>query len=75
MNMNELVQTTFKTISSCIETLAQLSIQHLQYQKNDSVQSAEDCRRDFIARRPFYKLARDKNLSLPCYENGPFKLV
>lgn len=87
MNMNELVQlgtlprsklpplhTTFETASSYIETLAQLNIQHLIHQRNDAVQSADDCRRKYVARQLFYKLARDKKLTLPCYENGPFKL-
>ena len=87
MNMNELVRlgtlprsklppldATFKTASSYIEALAQLNIQHLLHQRNDAVQSADDCRRKFVARKLFYKLARDKKLSLPCNENGPFKL-
>lgn len=87
MNMNELVRlgtlprsklpppdATFKTTSSYIEALAQLNIQHLFHQRNDAVQSADDCRRRFVARQLFYKLARDKRLSLPYYENGPFKL-
>lgn len=87
MNMNELVRlgtlprsklppldATFKTASSYIETLAQLNIQHLIYQRNDAVQSTDDCRRKFVARQLFYKLAKDKKLSLPCDENGPFKL-
>lgn len=38
------------------------------------MQSADDCRRKFVARRLFYKLAKDKKIFLPCYENGPFKL-
>lgn len=87
MNMNELVRlgtlprsklppldATFKTASSYIETLAQLNIQHLLHQRNNVVESADDCRRKFVARQLFYKLARDKKLSLPCAENGPFKL-
>ncbi|GLI73180.1 hypothetical protein PoHVEF18_001393 [Penicillium ochrochloron] len=85
--MNELVQlgtlprsqlppldATFKTTSSYIEALAQLNIQHLAYQRNDAVESADDCRRKFIARQLFYQLTRDKKLFPPCDENGPFKL-
>ena len=85
MNMNELVRlgtlprsklppldATFETVSSYIKALAQLNIQHLLYQRNDAIQSADDCRRKYIARQLFYKLARDKELSLQ--ENGPFKL-
>lgn len=87
MNMNELVRlgtlprsrlpplnSTFATASSYIEALAQLNIHHLLHQRNDAVQSADDCRRKFVARQPFYRLAKDKKLSLPDYENGPFKL-
>ncbi|KAJ5106281.1 hypothetical protein N7456_002956 [Penicillium angulare] len=87
MNMNELVRlgtlprsklpskdTIFKTTSSYIKSLAQLNIQHLIHQRNDAVESADDCRRKFIARQLFYKLAREKKLFLACNENGPFKL-
>lgn len=87
MNMNELVRlgtlprsrlppldSTFVTASSYIEALAQLNIQHLLHQRNDAVQSVEDCRRKYVARQLFYMLARDKKLSLPDCENGPFKL-
>ncbi|GES58625.1 phosphotransferase family protein [Aspergillus terreus] len=87
MNMNELVRlgtlprshlpsldATFKTASSYLESLAQLNIQHLLCQRNDAVQSADDCRWKFVARQLFYKLARGKKLSLPGYEYGPFKL-
>ncbi|PLB40873.1 uncharacterized protein BDW47DRAFT_115818 [Aspergillus candidus] len=87
MNMNTLVRlgslprsklpsldATFSTASSYIEALAQLNIQHLFHQRNDAVQTADDCRRKYVARQLFYKLAMDKKLSLPLYENGPFKL-
>ncbi|KAJ5790769.1 uncharacterized protein N7518_007780 [Penicillium psychrosexuale] len=87
MNMNELVRlgglprsklpdlhTTFDTSSSYIETLAELNINHLVHQRNDSVQSADDCRRKFVARQLFRKLARDKRLTNPLLEKGPFKL-
>jgi hypothetical protein len=87
MNMNELVRlgtlprsqlplvdTTFKTTCSYIEALAQLNIQHLAYQRNDAIHSADDCCRKFIARQLFYKLARDKKLFSPRDDNGPFKL-
>ncbi|OJJ66070.1 hypothetical protein ASPBRDRAFT_138801 [Aspergillus brasiliensis CBS 101740] len=87
MNMNELVRlgtlprskllpldATFKTTSSYIEALAQLNIQHLVQQRNDAVQSADDCRRKFIARQLFYKLARERKLLPPRNEYGPFRL-
>lgn len=88
MNINELVrlgtlprsklpslEATFKIVSSYIETLAQLNMHHLLYQRNDTVQSADDCRRKFVARQLFYKLARDKKLSLPYYKNGSIQTL
>lgn len=36
------------------------------------MESADDCRRKFVARQLFYKLAKDKRLTR--FENGPFKL-
>ncbi|KAJ5212411.1 uncharacterized protein N7498_004057 [Penicillium cinerascens] len=87
MNMNELVRlgglprsklpdlyTTFNTSSSYIEALADLNIEHLIHQRNDSVQSADDCRRKFVARQLFRKLAKGKRLTNPCFEQGPFKI-
>ncbi|OJJ74890.1 hypothetical protein ASPBRDRAFT_73146 [Aspergillus brasiliensis CBS 101740] len=87
MNMNELVRvgslprsklpdlhTTFTTTSSYIEALADLNIEHLVHQRNDSVESADDCRRKFVARKLFHKLARDKRLTNPVLEKGPFKI-
>lgn len=87
MNMNELVRlgglpksklpdinTTFFTSSSYLEALASLNIEHLFHQRNDSVESADDCRRKFVARLLFRKLAKDKRLTNPSFENGPFKL-
>ncbi|KAJ5614778.1 hypothetical protein N7528_008432 [Penicillium herquei] len=85
MNMNELVRvgtlpqsklpapnTTYKTASSYVKALASLNIQHLIYQRNDPIESAGDCRRKFVARQLFYKLAKDKRLTK--FEDGPFKL-
>ncbi|KAI2795233.1 hypothetical protein POX_a01838 [Penicillium oxalicum] len=87
MNMNELVRlgtlpqsklpglhTTFTTSSSYFEALADLNIEHLVHQRNDSVESADDCRRKFVARGLFRKLARDKRLTDPLLEEGPFKI-
>lgn len=87
MNMNELVRlgnlprsklpglhTTFTTTSSYLEALADLNIEHLVHQRNDSVESADDCRRKFVARRLFRTLAREKRLTNPLLEEGPFKI-
>ncbi|KAJ9233421.1 hypothetical protein DTO169E5_7011 [Paecilomyces variotii] len=85
MNMNELVRlgdlprtklpsTTFDITSSYLEALANLNVEHLVHQRNDAVESADDCRRKFVARQLFRKLARDKRLTDPSLEKGPFKL-
>ncbi|KAJ5704213.1 hypothetical protein N7493_011351 [Penicillium malachiteum] len=85
MNMNELVRVgtlpqsklpapnaTYNTASSYVEALASLNIQHLIYQRNDAIESEDDCRRKFVARQLFYKLAKAKRVTK--FENGPFKL-
>ncbi|GKZ29709.1 hypothetical protein AbraIFM66950_006219 [Aspergillus brasiliensis] len=82
MNMNELVRvgslprsklpdlhTTFTTTSSYIEALADLNIEHLIHQRNDSVESADDCRRKFVARRLFQTSASP----ILCSRKGPSK--
>ncbi|KAL2871409.1 phosphotransferase family protein [Aspergillus lucknowensis] len=85
MNMNELVRlgdlprsklpdTTFNTSSSYLEALADLNIEHLIHQRNDAVESADDCRRKFVARKLFHKLAKNKQLTNPSLETGPFKI-
>ncbi|MBZ6376147.1 MAG: aminoglycoside phosphotransferase family protein [Kocuria palustris] len=85
MNMNELVRlgslprskiphTTFSTASCYFEALADLNIEHLVHQRNDAVESADDCRRKFIARQLFRKLAREKRLADSTFEQGPFKI-
>ncbi|KAJ5963323.1 Aminoglycoside phosphotransferase [Penicillium vulpinum] len=90
MNMNDLVQrgglpqsklpdvnTTFDTSSSYMEVLADMNIEHLIHQRNDCVDPvdpADDCRRKFVARKLFRKLAREKKLTNPLLEKGPFKI-
>lgn len=87
LHMNELVRlgtlhqsklpaTTFDTASSYFEALAELHILHLTSQRNDSVDSADDCRRKFVARFLFRKLVRDQKLKAQwiSFENGPFPI-
>lgn len=85
MNMNELVRlgglprsklpdSIFSTASYYLETLADLNIQHLIHQRNDTVESVDDCRRKFVARQLFRKLAREKRLLDSAFEQGPFKI-
>ncbi|QKX53803.1 uncharacterized protein TRUGW13939_00883 [Talaromyces rugulosus] len=87
MNMNDLVRrgglprsalseakATFTTASSYLEALADLNIDHLMHQRNDAIQSADDCRRKFVARKLFRKLAKSKQLMNPSLNRGPFKI-
>ncbi|KAJ5193754.1 Aminoglycoside phosphotransferase [Penicillium cf. griseofulvum] len=90
MNTNELVRigglprsklpginTTFETSSSYIEALADINLEHLIHQRNDCVDPinpADDCRRKYIARQLFRKLAKEKKLTNPLLEKGPFKI-
>lgn len=85
INMNELVQlgnipphllpqTTFKTASAYFLALAEMHMIHLKYQRNDAIDSAEDCRRKYIARCLFRRLARENRLGSRAHDKGPFKL-
>lgn len=71
---SEIPTTTFDTASSYFEPLAQLQISHLMSQRNDAINSADDCRSKFVARFLFRKLTRDPDLRFRWikHENGPF---
>ena len=85
-NANELVQLgdvpfdrlpkyTFSTASSYYSALADMHLEHLSAQHNDAVKSEDDCRRKYVARHLFRKLASERRLdSHPEFEEGPFKL-
>ncbi|EED22175.1 conserved hypothetical protein [Talaromyces stipitatus ATCC 10500] len=83
INMNELLQmghvpphmlprTTFKTASAYFLALAEMHVIHLSMQRNDTIESTEDCRRKYIVRCLFRRLARENWLC--SHDNGPFKL-
>ncbi|OJJ69053.1 hypothetical protein ASPBRDRAFT_57598 [Aspergillus brasiliensis CBS 101740] len=87
LHMNELVRlgtlprsllpdSTFSTSSSYFDNLAELHIQHLKHQRNDAVDSATDCRRKYVARQLFRKLAKDRQLTASTCDcdSGPFRL-
>ncbi|KAJ5627468.1 hypothetical protein N7528_004895 [Penicillium herquei] len=87
MAMNELVRlgslpqaylprTLFNSASSYFENLAEINLAHLKSQRNDAIESADDCRRKFIARCLFLKLARENKLNKRwvVYDKGPFKI-
>ncbi|RDH39347.1 hypothetical protein BDQ94DRAFT_165071 [Aspergillus welwitschiae] len=82
-NMNELVQLggvspdllpqgTFKTASSYYRALAEMHMIHLSSQRNDAIDSAEDCRNKYIARCLFRKITREHQLFQD--DSGPFRL-
>lgn len=81
-NMNELVslgnyppkdlpQHSFSTASDYFVALAEEHMRHLKSQRNDAIIDEADCRKRFIARALFLKIAR-KFSSI--YSNGPFPL-
>jgi hypothetical protein len=87
MNMNELVRVgtfprsklpkpsaTFETTSSYFDSLADQHIGHLTHQRNDAIDSADDCRQRYVARQLFRRLARSRQLTSPAVDLGPFKI-
>ncbi|RAK89708.1 phosphotransferase enzyme family protein [Aspergillus costaricaensis CBS 115574] len=81
LNMNELVRVgnlppgifaegTFSTAGDYFEELARQQLLHLQYQRNDAVDDEQDCRKKYIARCLFRKIAREYNKQ----QSGPFHL-
>ena len=89
MPMNELIRlgslpqaclpgldTTFDSTSLYFKSLAELHMTHLMNQRNDAVDSADDCRHKFVARCLFRKLAREQKLTRrwASFEHSPFKL-
>ncbi|CAI7629991.1 unnamed protein product [Penicillium glandicola] len=69
-------ETTFSSTSSYLETLAEIHIAHLTHQRNDAIESADDCRRKFVARILSRKLARERKLTKrwAAFDTGPFEI-
>lgn len=71
---------TADDVQHCISVLsnpgrnAEMHMAHLSIQRNDAVESAEDCRRKYIAQCLFRKLARENRSLCSRYDNGPFRL-
>ncbi|RAL01210.1 phosphotransferase family protein [Aspergillus ibericus CBS 121593] len=81
LNMNELVRVgnlppgifaekTFGTARAYFEELATQQQLHLQHQRNDAVKDEADCRKKYLARCLFRKIARELYEAQP----GPFRL-
>ncbi|OBT61758.1 hypothetical protein VE03_09100 [Pseudogymnoascus sp. 23342-1-I1] len=94
LNTNELVQLgnfppyqlysqTFDSSASYLRALSDTHITHLSTQHNDAIESAEDCRRRYIPRHLFCKLATehrliggdDKFFKLFCDDLGPHNVL
>ncbi|KAF2441505.1 phosphotransferase family protein [Karstenula rhodostoma CBS 690.94] len=71
---SELIATHFDTATSYYSAIADMKIMHLDKQRNDAIESAEDCRRKYIGRHLFKKLASEQRLHDPEFEKGPFRL-
>ncbi|PWY83433.1 phosphotransferase family protein [Aspergillus heteromorphus CBS 117.55] len=63
---------TFDSAASYFEALAELHIKHLVHQRNDAVDSANDCRRKYVARQLFRRLARCDKLTTSALKKRPF---
>ncbi|KAJ5104785.1 hypothetical protein NUU61_002132 [Penicillium alfredii] len=69
-------ETIFDSMSSYFEFLAELHIAHRKNQRNDAIESADDCRRKFVARHLFRKLAHERKLTerWEPFDKGSFKI-
>ncbi|KAL1877813.1 hypothetical protein Plec18167_004782 [Paecilomyces lecythidis] len=68
---NALPQETFATANAYFTVLAETHITHLRTQRNDAVTDEADCRKKYVARRLFLKIARTFSTT---YNHGPFPL-
>ncbi|KAJ5675774.1 hypothetical protein N7462_008671 [Penicillium macrosclerotiorum] len=68
------LETTFDTSSAYFKALTEIHIKHFAHQRNDAIDSEIDCRRKFIARQLFHKLAQDNKLVTPSLKNRSFTL-
>lgn len=68
---SELPTDRFSTATDYFVALARNHLTHLRTQRNDAVDDAADCRRKYVARCLFLKIA--KNFSKD-HNNGPFRL-
>jgi len=68
------VKETFQSASTYFNKLADLHLEHLTHQRNDAVDSADDCRRRYLARLLFRKLAREGKFTTSSTNFGPFHI-
>ncbi|KAH7308945.1 hypothetical protein B0I35DRAFT_453545 [Stachybotrys elegans] len=65
---------TFRSASRYYSALADMHLLQLSFQRNQAIESADDCRKKYIARQLFRKLASEGRLANTEFEYGPFKL-
>ncbi|KAL2022907.1 hypothetical protein VTK56DRAFT_4438 [Thermocarpiscus australiensis] len=53
---------TFSSSSEYYSALADMHLQQLSFQRNQAIRSADDCRKKYIARQLFRKLAAERRL-------------
>ncbi|KAG9250826.1 phosphotransferase family protein [Emericellopsis atlantica] len=68
------VSKTFSTSSEYYSALADMHLQQLSFQRNQAIKSADDCRKKYIARQLFRKLAAERRIASSDTDLGPFKL-
>ncbi|KAG8414391.1 hypothetical protein J3459_014778 [Metarhizium acridum] len=65
---------TFCTSSQYYSALADMHLQQLSFQRNQVVQSDDECRKKYIARQLFRKVGAEHGVASPDTDLGPFKL-
>jgi hypothetical protein len=65
---------TFATSSEFYSALPDMHLQQLSFQRNLACSSADDCRKKYIARQLFRKLAAEGRLADSEFDRGPFRL-
>ncbi|KJZ78538.1 hypothetical protein HIM_01929 [Hirsutella minnesotensis 3608] len=70
----ELPSKTFATSSEYYSALADMHLQQLSFQRNQAIASPEDCRKKYLARQLFRKVAAEHRIGLLETNHGPFKL-
>lgn len=65
---------TFATSSEFYSALADMHLQQLSFQRSLACSSADDCRKKYIARQLFRKLAAEGRLADSEFDRGPFRL-
>ncbi|KAL9112349.1 MAG: hypothetical protein Q9227_003467 [Pyrenula ochraceoflavens] len=63
---------TFSTSSAYFTALAEDHLRHLEFQRNDAIENAQECRKRYVARCLYRKIAQTFSTT---YDEGPFPLI